>query len=165
MRAVLLVRMASVDTETSPAIEQEIFVSFTDEEIAYLRSQPLARVATVDSDGQPDVVPLAFEFDGTHFWVGGTGPSVAGTRKFRNIRAGNDKVSLVVDDLVSFEPFIARSIRVDGTAEQPVERDGMVGPGIYVRITPTVSWSWNMAGEPAGAEWYEPRRTVHLRTG
>jgi pyridoxamine 5'-phosphate oxidase family protein len=136
-------------------------MSFTDEEIAYLRSQPIARVATLSADGQPDVVPLAFEFDGTFFWVGGSGPAVADTRKFRNVRAGNQKVALVIDDMVSFDPFFARCIRVYGHAEQPVEREGMVGPGIYVRITPTISWSWNLAGNPAGDTWYEPRRTVH----
>lgn len=136
-------------------------MSFTDEEIAYLRSQPIARVATLSDDGQPDVVPLAFEFDGTFFWVGGAGPSVADTRKFRNVRAGNRKVALVIDDMVSFDPFIARCIRIYGDAEQPVERVGMVGPGLYIRITPTISWSWNMAGEAVGGTWYEPRRTVH----
>ncbi|HWM20987.1 MAG TPA: PPOX class F420-dependent oxidoreductase [Ilumatobacteraceae bacterium] len=136
-------------------------MSFTDEEIAYLKSQPIARVATVGADGQPDVVPLAFEYDGTFFWVGGSGPSVLHTRKFRNIGAGNLKVALVIDDLVSFEPFIARSIRIYGEAEQPIERNGMVGPGTYMRITPTVSWSWNMAGQPAGDNWYEPRKTIH----
>ena len=36
-------------------------MSFTDEELAYIRSQPLARVATVSSDGQPDVVPVGFD--------------------------------------------------------------------------------------------------------
>ena len=136
-------------------------MSFTDEEIAYLRSQPIARVATLSDDRQPDVVPLAFEFDGTFFWVGGSGPSVAGTRKFRNVRAGNQKVALVIDDMVSFDPFIARCIRIYGDAEQPVEREGMVGPGVYMRITPTISWSWNMAGDPLGDTWYQPRRTVH----
>lgn len=136
-------------------------MSFTSEEIDYLRSQPLARVATVGADGQPDVVPLAFEFDGTFFWVGGSGATVVDTRKFRNIHAGNHQTALVIDDLVSFDPFIARGIRVYGHAEAPVERVGMVGPGIYTRITPTISWSWNMAGEPVGDTWYETRRTVH----
>jgi pyridoxamine 5'-phosphate oxidase family protein len=136
-------------------------MSFTEEEIAYLQAMPLARVATVDADGQPDVVPLAFEFDGTGFWVGGTGEAVEHTRKFRNVRAGNEKIALVVDDLVSLDPFIARSIRVYGRAEPPVRRDGMVGPGTYLRIVPTVSWSWNMTGEPAGDTWYDARRAVH----
>jgi pyridoxamine 5'-phosphate oxidase family protein len=136
-------------------------MSFTQEEIAYLRSQPLARVATIGTDGQPDVVPLAFEFDGTFFWVGGSGATVVNTRKFRNIQAGNHQVALVIDDLVSFQPFIARGIRIYGHADRPVERTGMVGPGIYTRITPTISWSWNMEGEPAGDTWYEMKRTVH----
>lgn len=139
-------------------------MSFTDEELAYLRSQPLARVATLSADGeQPDVVPLSFEFDGTYFWVGGVGASVLATRKFRNIQAGHRKVALVVDDLASFDPFVARGIRIYGEAADPVERVGVAGPGIYARITPTVSWSWNMAGEPVGETWYESRRAVHDR--
>lgn len=136
-------------------------MSFTAEEIEYLRSQPLARLATVDDDGQPDVVPVAFEFDGTYIWVGGNGEAVLGTRKFRNIAGGRLRVALVVDDMVSFDPFIVRSIRIYGLAEEPMSRVGMVGPGYYSRITPTVSWSWNMAGEPAGETWYEARRAEH----
>jgi pyridoxamine 5'-phosphate oxidase family protein len=136
-------------------------VSFTDEEIAYLRSQPIARLASLGPDDQPDVVPVGFEFDGADFWIGGSGESVLRTRKVRNIAAGRHKVALVVDDLVSFDPFIARGIRVYGTAAGPVERVGMVGPGFYLRITPSISWSWNMAGEPAGGTWYEARRATH----
>ncbi|MFI6522054.1 PPOX class F420-dependent oxidoreductase [Spirillospora sp. NPDC050679] len=135
-------------------------MAFTDEEIAYLGSQPLARFASVSEEGQPDVVPLAFEFDGTYFWVGG-GATVLSTRKFRNLRAGNRRVSLVVDDMVSFEPFIARGVRVYGLADGPIERTGMVGPGTYIRVTPVVSWSWNMAGEPVGEAWYESRKAEH----
>jgi pyridoxamine 5'-phosphate oxidase family protein len=138
-------------------------VSFTNEEIAYLRSQPIARLATIGPDAQPDAVPVGFEFDGTDFWVGGSGDSVLRTRKFRNIEAGYQKVALVVDDLVSFDPFIARGIRVYGDADGPVERMGMVGSGFYLRITPRISWSWNMAGEPVGDTWYESRRASHPR--
>ncbi|MEU3623454.1 pyridoxamine 5'-phosphate oxidase [Amycolatopsis coloradensis] len=140
-------------------------MTFTDEEIAYLRSQPLARFATLSADGeQPDVVPLSFEFDGTHFWVGGVGEAVLATRKFRNIQAGQRKVALVIDDMVSFDPFIARGVRIYGEAADPVERVGIVGPGGYARVTPTVSWSWNMAGEPVGETWYASRRAVHGAT-
>lgn len=63
--------------------------------------------------------------------------------------------------MVSFDPFIARGIRVYGHAEQPIERDGMVGPGTYMRITPKLSWSWNMEGEPVGDTWYRSRRGIH----
>lgn len=133
---------------------------FDDVEVSYLRSQPLARIATVDSAEQPDVVPVAFEFDGTYFWVGG-GATVPGTRKFRNLRSGSRKVALVIDDLVSLDPFVARGIRVYGHAEQPFERVGQVGPGVYLRVTPMVSWSWNLGGEPVGDTWYESRRVHH----
>jgi pyridoxamine 5'-phosphate oxidase family protein len=135
-------------------------VAFTDEEISYLRSQALGRLATVGPDGQPDVVPVAVEFDGTHLWVGG--PSeVTRTRKFRNVAAGGSRVALVIDDMPSLEPFVARGVRIYGRAEQPFERVGMVGPGVYMRITPAISWSWNLTGEPAGEKWYEMRRTDH----
>lgn len=135
-------------------------MAFTDEELEYLRSQPLARLATLGEHEQPDVMPLAFEFDGSYFWVGG-GATVLGTRKMRNAAAGRSRVALVIDDLVSFDPFIVRGIRVYGETEPPVERIGMVGPGHYLKITPTVSWSWNLAGEPVGDSWYETRRTEH----
>ena len=104
---------------------------------------------------------MAFEFDGESFWVGGVGHDVLGTRKLRNIRAGRSKVSLVIDDLVSMRPFIARALRIYGVAEPPIERAGMTGPGLYSRIVPTVSWSWNMAGEPAGERWYDANKTLH----
>ena len=136
-------------------------MSFTDEEVAYLRSQRLARIATVSQEGQPDVAPVGFEFDGTHFYVGGRDP--AGTRKFLNVEGGNDKVALVIDDLVSTDPWTPRFMRVYGTAAL-VERQGRFGPALYMQITPTISWSWNLAGRPYGQESTErfgPRRTVH----
>jgi pyridoxamine 5'-phosphate oxidase family protein len=136
-------------------------LAFSDDEVAYLRSQPVARLATVNADGQPDVVAVAFEVDESHIWVGGVGAQVLTTRKFRNIGAGRTKVSLVVDDLVSMQPFIARAVRVYGDAEPPIERIGMIGPGLYSRITPRVSWSWNLTGEAAGEQWYPAKRTVH----
>ena len=136
-------------------------MSFTDDELEFLRSHGVARLATLSPDDQPDVVPVAFEFDGVYFWVGGSGHSVMATRKVRNVRAGRRKVALVVDDLPSFDPFVARGIRVYGTADGPVERVGMIGPGLFLRITPRVSWSWNMTGEPVGDTWYESRRAVH----
>ncbi|MHC9293905.1 PPOX class F420-dependent oxidoreductase [Mycobacterium sp. LTG2003] len=136
-------------------------MAFTDDELAYLRSQPVARLATVNADGQPDVVPVAFEVDGSDIWVGGVGANVLRTRKLVNIGQGRTQVSLVVDDLVSMDPFIARAIRIYGDAEPPVERVGMMGPGWYARITPRLSWSWNLAGEPAGEQWYGARRAVH----
>ena len=139
-------------------------MAFTPAEVDYLTSQPLARLATVAPGGQPDVVPVAFEFDGDAFWVGGNGESVLSTRKVRNVVDGNLQVALVIDDMVSFDPFIARGIRVYGVADPPVERVGLVGPGFYIRITPRKSWSWNMDGHPVGDTWYAARCAVHEPT-
>src|SRR5262245_38800777 len=101
-------------------------MTFTLDEIAYLTAQPLARRATVDEDGQPDVVPVAFEFDGAHFWIGCSGESVLAARKIRNIGNGDRPVALVVDDMVSFDPFVAGGMRVYGNAAAPIERIGVV---------------------------------------
>jgi pyridoxamine 5'-phosphate oxidase family protein len=135
-------------------------MAFTDDEVAYLKSQPLARLATVDADGQPDVVPVGFEFDGTYLYVGGRAPER--TRKFLNVQAGQAKVALVVDDLVSTDPWTPRFLRVYGTAEL-IERPGQFGAGRYLRITPQISWSWNLGGRPYGDDTVQsgPRRTVH----
>jgi PPOX class F420-dependent enzyme/OxyR family protein len=112
-------------------------VAFSDDEIAYLQSQPVARLATVNADGQPDVVPVAFELDGPYIWVGGVGPDVAKTRKLRNIGAGRTKVSLVVDDLVSMEPSSPGRCGCTGT---PSRRSN--------------AWAWSGRGSIAAS----PRR-------
>jgi pyridoxamine 5'-phosphate oxidase family protein len=119
-------------------------VAFTAEEVAYLNSQRLTRLATVDGEGQPDVVPVGFEFDGTYFHIGGRDP--VRTRKFRNVASGQTKVSLVVDDLVSTNPWTPRYVRVYGAAEL-VDRQGQFGDAPYMRVTPTVSWSFNLDGQ------------------
>jgi len=139
-------------------------MAFTDEETEYLRSQRIARIATVDSAGQPDVAPVGFEFDGTYVYIGGF--DVTRTRKFRNVEAGNDKVAIVVDDIVSADPWTPRFLRIYGVAEL-IERPGQPGAGPCLRITPTVSWSWNLAGRPfrhGGDDDsdFRPRRTVHV---
>ncbi len=133
-------------------------MAFTEEEKAYLHSQRLARLATVSDDGQPDVVPVGFEFDGDHFSI--SGYDLSSTRKYRNVRAGHDMVALVVDDLATTTPWTPRFVRVYGRA-RIVERTG--GSGEVLEIAPTVSWSWNLGaqGFTGGVESFGPRRTVH----
>ena len=131
---------------------------FTGREIAYLRSQPLARLATVAPDGQPDAAAVGFEFDGEYFYVGGHNP--AKTRKYNNVRAGNHKVALIVDDLESINPWRPRGIRIYGKAEF-VERVGMFGPGVYMRITPTTSWSWAIEKPAFSGGGFEVHKAVN----
>ncbi|MER5348628.1 PPOX class F420-dependent oxidoreductase [Streptomyces mirabilis] len=136
--------------------------SFTAEEIAYIASQPLARLATVDPDGQPDVVPVVFEFDGRCFYIGGRSPER--TRKFLNVQQGNRNVSLVIDDLASRTPWAPRFLRVYGSGEIIEQHHGAFGSGRYLRVTPRVSWSWNLAGHPYTATHNSDvgsRKTIH----
>src|ERR1700741_4484605 len=130
-------------------------MSFSDDEVAFIKSQPLARIATVSDDRQPDVVPVGFEFDGTYINIGGYQP--AKTRRHHNVLAGNRKIALVIDDLASTQPWSPRSLRVYGTAEV------VGGDEPYLRVTPEISWSWNLSGAPLRHDesFVPPNRTVH----
>ena len=114
---------------------------FSEQELAFLRTQPLARIGTVDNDGQPTVDAVGFEFDGARFYIGGH--QLETTRKYKNILSGQRKVSLLIDDLKSLRPWQPRGIRIHGIAEV-VQRQGHLGQGSYLVITPTVSWSWGI---------------------
>jgi len=117
---------------------------FSDAEIQYLKSQRLARFATASSKGVPEVAPVAFEFDGEYFWVGSHDQTVfPTTRRYRNITGGNDRVSLVVDDLASVIPWRPRGVQVNGKAEI-MDHEGIFGKGRYVRVKPSVTSSWGV---------------------
>jgi pyridoxamine 5'-phosphate oxidase family protein len=117
---------------------------FSESEVEYLKTQRLARLATVSNKGQPDVVPVGFEFDGKYFWVGsGTQEIFLQTAKYFNVKNGNEKVALVIDDLLSTNPWKPRSIKIYGIAGV-TEHDGRMGPGKYLRIIPKISWSMGL---------------------
>lgn len=116
---------------------------FTEKELAYLKSQRLGRIATVSKDGQPDVAPVGYDFDGEHFYVGGR--NVFKTLKFLNVQA-NPKVAFAVDDFEDANPHKPRGLKVHGTAEL-IDHNGYVGAGIYIRIKPETIWSWGIEAE------------------
>ena len=131
---------------------------FTAKEIDYFNAQPLARLSTVDAGMQPDTAAVIFEYDGAYFYIGGVKPK--NSRKYKNVRAGNTKVSILIDDMESIEPWKPRGIRIYGSAEF-IERDGQFGPGIYLRISPTVSWSWNLEGPSMVDGRFVPNKIIH----
>ena len=129
---------------------------YSEPEIQYLRSQRLARIATATRQGKPDVSPVAFEFDGTHFFIGSHSQDIfLSTRKYKNVRDGNKEVALVIDDLESVQPWKPRAVKINGTAEI-VEHNGMFGLGKYLQITSMVSWSWRIKGlqQPKEGEFF-----------
>lgn len=110
---------------------------FTQKETAYINSQHLARLATVSKSGQPDVAPVGFRFDGKTFFI--TGFDITKTFKYKNVKAGSDLVSLVIDDLASVQPWVARGTKIHGRAEI-VETDGRASMVIH----PKRLWSWGV---------------------
>lgn len=127
---------------------------FSEKEIEYLRTQSLGRIASVDSSGQPDAVPVTFQFDGEHINIGGFAPEK--TRRHKSVLAGNTKVCLIVDDLASTNPWIPRYLRIYGEAKV------IEGESPYLKVTPTVSWSWNV-DKPSRNFATPPKKTVHSR--
>lgn len=131
---------------------------FSKAEIEYLKSQRVARIATVSAKGQPDVVPVVLEFDGEYFWVGSHGDKA---RKYRNVNSGNKLVALVIDDVESYETWKVRQLRVYGTADI-IDHNGLLERGKYLRIAPRISWSWLGASDKKESGHDRgPVRTVH----
>jgi pyridoxamine 5'-phosphate oxidase family protein len=87
------------------------------------------------------------------------GHKLIGSRKYRNVAGGNTKVSLILDDLASVEPWTPRGIKVHGLASAE-RRSGQFGPGDYLVIRPLVSWSWGIEGESFRGGRFQPHKTV-----
>jgi pyridoxamine 5'-phosphate oxidase family protein len=110
---------------------------FTPQEIAYLQSQRLGRLATVSTNGEPHVVPVGFRYNPEQDSIDIGGHSIAQTKKYRDaIRYG--RAAFVVDDVVP--PWKPRMLEVRGTVEGLSEGGKAIlenfAPEI-LRITPT----------------------------
>ncbi len=88
--------------------------TFTAAELDYLSSQHLGRLATVAPDGAPQNNPVGFFYNEGLETVDVFGFNLGASRKFRNLRS-NTAVALVVDDLVSVDPWEVRGWRSGGS--------------------------------------------------
>jgi pyridoxamine 5'-phosphate oxidase family protein len=112
-------------------------MAFTEAELDYLRTQPLARLATIQPDGTPQVSPVGFSFNAELGTIDIGGFTMSTSQKYRNVLS-NDKVALVVDDLPSTDPWRVRCLEIRGTA-QAVPRSPACPEGsddALIRITP-----------------------------
>ena len=126
-------------------------VTLTTAERTYLNDQPLARLATVDESGAPQNSPIGAFLDEKTGDILIGGRAMGTTRKFRNVKA-NNQVALVVDDLVSRNPWTVRGLEIRGTAvaldDVDPPRRGMSRE--VIRITPTWVLSWGIDPEAPG---------------
>jgi pyridoxamine 5'-phosphate oxidase family protein len=130
---------------------------FSEAETTYLKTQRLARVATASPTGVPEVSPVGFEFDGSYFWIGSHDQDIfPRTRRYKNITSGNTRVSVVIDDMASVDPWRPRGIKVSGTAEV-MEHKGIFGYGRYIRIRPRTFVSWGIEPTKEGS-WRTVKR-------
>lgn len=107
-------------------------------QIAYMASQRLGRLATAGADHKPHVVPTSFRYNSELGTVDVGGRHVAGTKKYRDVQA-NGWAALVVDDLVSTDPWRPRFLEIRGRAEAIPTGGAVLGPGFgdgFIRIHP-----------------------------
>ncbi|HEY2764329.1 MAG TPA: PPOX class F420-dependent oxidoreductase [Pseudonocardiaceae bacterium] len=124
-------------------------MTLTSEERDYLASQPLGRLATRRPDGSLQNNPVGFRYNEETGTIDIGGLALGATRKFHNV-AANGVVALVVDDLVSRNPWTVRGVEIRGDAEALVDQQPMSGhtsPEI-IRIHPRRVISWGIGTEP-----------------
>jgi pyridoxamine 5'-phosphate oxidase family protein len=128
-------------------------ITLTDTERAYVQSQPLGRLATVDANGAPQNNPVGVFLDEDTGDLVIGGGAMGASRKFRNIRT-NPQVALVIDDIVSMDPWTVRGIEMRGTAVALSDVDPPVQfmSREVIRIKPNWIVSWGLDPDVQGRQ-------------
>jgi pyridoxamine 5'-phosphate oxidase family protein len=125
-------------------------MTFTQEELDYLATQRLGRLATVSPDGQVQNSPTSFFVDAGSGTIDIGGHDLGNSKKFRNIEAGST-VAFVVDELASMNPWTVRGVEIRGTAQALTGQEPPLAgfSGELIRITPNKIISWGLGGPPS----------------
>jgi pyridoxamine 5'-phosphate oxidase family protein len=110
---------------------------FTPEEIAYLQSQRLGRLATVNAKGDLHVVPVGFRYNPDSDTIDIGGHNIVPTKKYRDA-LHHGRVAFVVDDVLP--PWKPRMVEVRGTVQAESSGGKEINPNFapdILRITPT----------------------------
>jgi len=127
-------------------------MALTSAEIEYLKSQQLGRLATLSSDGSPQVKPVGFHYNADLGTIDIVGFSMSASQKFRNVTR-DGRAAFVVDDIMSTQPWRVRFLEIRGTAEAVALTEGPNDASV-IRIHPTRVLSFGVE-EPPG----EPHQT------
>lgn len=111
-------------------------MDLSENELAYLNEQPLGRLVTLGPDGARQARPVGFFVNEELGTIDIGGHNLGRSQKFRNI--GRDpRVTFVVDDLASIQPWAPRGIEIRGDAEALTDaeppREGFSGELIRIR--------------------------------
>lgn len=110
---------------------------FTDGELAYLDSERLGRLATIQPGGTLQNNPVGFYYNAALETIDIGGRDMANSQKFKNV-AHNPTVAFVVDDIASIDPWRVRCLEIRGQAEAIVgPTDSAVPfPSAIIRVRP-----------------------------
>ena len=117
---------------------------FTKKEIEYLGEQRLGRLATVDREGGPHVVPVAFRYNPEFDTVDIGRHNIAASKKFRDAEK-TGRAAFVVDDVLP--PWRARGVEIRGRAHVFSVGGGEVVPDFseeLIRIFPRRIVGWGI---------------------
>ncbi len=117
---------------------------FTEAELTYLQSQPLGRLATVNSHGEPQNAPVTFRYNAELDTIDIGGRNMGATQKFRNAKR-NGLASFVVDDTTSNG---GRGIEIRGEAQILYEGGETVIPTFspeLIRLVPKRVITWDQS--------------------
>jgi pyridoxamine 5'-phosphate oxidase family protein len=112
---------------------------FTDEELDYLNSQRIGRLATSHPDGTLQNNPVGFGVNKELGTIDIGGYNMSRSRKFRNV-AANGQAAFVLDDVYSTDPWRVRFLEVRGHAEaitEPTDGADQMGGSPIIRLHPT----------------------------
>ena len=139
---------------------------FTEEEIEYLRSQTLARIATVGPDGHPHVIPVTFWFNEELDTIDIGGIAFGEGKKWRDAKQ-NPKVTFLLDDTFgSGKDRQARALEVRGQAELHETGGNEINPRFpnfapqFFRIRPKRIVSWGLDELAADEGFHQNARSV-----
>ena len=139
---------------------------FTEEEIEYLQSQALARIATVGPDGHPHVIPVTFRFNEELDTIDIGGIAFGEGKKWRDAKQ-NPKVTFLLDDTFgSGKDRQARALEVRGQAELHETGGNEINPRFpnfapqFFRIRPKRIVSWGLDEAATGRGFQRNARTV-----
>lgn len=116
-------------------------MSFKPYEIEFLNARDLGRLATIQPNGALQNSPVGYRFNEDLGTIDIYGYNMSKSQKFRNLQS-NNTVALVVDDIVSRDPWRVRCLEIRGTAEQalvseaPLEDNGDAIDTAIIRVTP-----------------------------
>ena len=124
--------------------------SFTEAEIAYLKSQRLGRLATLNAAGAPQIAPVGFRYNAETDTIDIGGHNIGASVKYRNVQQ-RPTVAFVVDDVVSDaqSPWQPRGVEIRGRAEALATGGKAVRDAFdeeLIRIHPTRIISWGLEG-------------------